>query len=645
MNNYDQIIKFDISLLKDLLDIDNEPIRIHHHLLPIVKSYSRDQEVEAQTLNALQQNANEWVAQIQTILQNEYTGENIKDYQIKSGEYQDKLQKVMERLRSADFQTVFEILKQRKRFHNFHVIESQVLDRLDSVRKIHFVLKDFPIDQILQATTIRDLNTALSNCFAHLLRKLKLKFILEKWIIEQLDREITKKLTLLLGDVLRVDYFKFLEMNDQTSSIFESWDENYQEFITLVRDNSRKEGQRFVPFRIDLTSTKIKIRMNFFANFRKDHQVIAESLEAKSVRNAIEPFAKIDAFDDNLEKWNAAEKNYLDKIAIVEADVISELKAELKLASTTHQMYLIFKKNQKLLSRPAIRGALMEYQIKLVESVFTEVANLHEIYSVGSKNNLELSASRDIPELAGKIMFARNIEHRLKRLMEKIKEINFDSWSTSVQNQKLIELEKRLLILVDTTSVLKTFVDAQMKNQPINGFVLIATKRSALGKARIAVNFDPDKVTCFKNVKALTDLGLSLPLSIQTGAKDARRLYPFVISLENSLRIYSKISESIEGSRIDILCASVSSCIQRHLYDNITLKWDTLLALSYSESRPKVITKLAELSTKIESDAQQCKIADEIIFGMIEKLGSCAYERREFDTLLSGIQKEVLFVN
>ena len=76
--------------------------------------YHADQNIELQDLNALQQNANEWVTEVQKMVQVDWTGVDIKDYQSKASNYQDKLQKVIEKLKSNEFQTVFEILKQRK---------------------------------------------------------------------------------------------------------------------------------------------------------------------------------------------------------------------------------------------------------------------------------------------------------------------------------------------------------------------------------------------------------------------------------------------------------------------------------------------------------------------------------------------------
>ena len=636
INSFDQVIKFDLSLLKDLLEIENEPIRIHHHLQKIVLEYHADQNIELQDLNALQQNANEWVTEVQKMVQVDWTGVDIKDYQSKASNYQDKLQKVIEKLKSNEFQTVFEILKQRKRFHNFQILETQVLDQLESVKKIHFVLKDFPIDQILQAENIQDLISAMDTCYKHLLRKLKLKFTLERWIIEQLDAEVTKRLKVLLADILCMDFPTFEAAAVKWTTLFECWDENYQDFITLVRDNSRKESQRFVPLRIDFQHSKFKIRLDFLHLFRKQHQEMIECLGSFEIVAAYEPFKSIYPFDDDLTAWNMTEAIYLEKIGNIEVERINSLKSELEKATTTNQMFATFKAHQKILSRPRIRGALIEYQIKLIESVYVEVVELNDLFLSSSKSCFQLAATRDIPEVSAKIMWAKNAEHKLQRLMGKVKDVVGSEWTSSLQAQKLFEQEQRLLNLVNTKAIFKAFVDKELKRPALSGNVFVIS--GSVKSPNIGVNFDFDRTESFKDVKALFDLGFNLPLSIQNNAKDAKRVYPYVVSLKNSLKLFVTACQSLENSRISVLCSATNMAVQKLLSDNILCKWESLLAMSYSDVKPKLVESLQQFVTKLCNEIELAKRVDSEICELVDALATCEFGFETMQRIINEIQ-------
>lgn len=62
---------------------------------------------------------------------------------------------------------------------------------------------------------------------------------------------------------------------------------------------------------------------------------------------------------------------------------------------------------------------------------------------------------------------------------------------------------------------------------------------------RLAVNFLPDIITLSKEVRNLKWLGFRVPLTIVNKAHQADQLYPFAISLIESVRTYERTCEKV----------------------------------------------------------------------------------------------------
>lgn len=88
-------------------------------------------------------------------------------------------------------------------------------------------------------------------------------------------------------------------------------------------------------------------------------------------------------------------------------------------------MFRVFSKFNPLFFRPRIRAAIAQFQAHLIKHVREAVQMLQEKFT----ERYELSEARvtatlrDIPPVAGKILWARQIERQLRLLMQRMEDV------------------------------------------------------------------------------------------------------------------------------------------------------------------------------------------------------------------------------
>ena len=90
----------------------------------------------------------------------------------------------------------------------------------------------------------------------------------------------------------------------------------------------------------------------------------------------------------------------------------------------------------------------------------------------------------------------------------------------------------------------------QQRNLGVSGRIFtIDTQRSRTGGRgnvlRLRVNFLPEIITLAKEVRNLKILNFRVPLAIVNKAHQANQLYPFAVSLIESIRTYERTLEKV----------------------------------------------------------------------------------------------------
>ena len=132
-------------------------------------------------------------------------------------------------------------------------------------------------------------------------------------------------------------------------------------------------------------------------------------------------------------------KRYEERIDRVETRITARLRDQLGTAKNAAEMFRIFSRFNALFVRPHIRGAIREYQTQLIQRVKDDIEALHEKFKIQYPQSkaFKMSGVRDLPPVAGSIIWARQIDRQLSAYMRRVEDVLGRGWENHVDGQKL----------------------------------------------------------------------------------------------------------------------------------------------------------------------------------------------------------------
>ena len=175
-----------------------------------------------------------------------------------------------------------------------------------------------------------------------------------------------------------------------------------------------------------------------------------------------------------------------------------------------------------------------------------------------------MSQMRDLPPIAGAIIWARQIERQLQTYMKRVEDVLGKGWEHYAEGQKLQSESNAFRKKLDTYPVFQAWLqDISRRNMGVDGR-LFEIVRLRGGGFQLAVNFDPQIITLFKEVRNLLWLNFQVPHATSNLAKDAKRVYPHAVSLMETVRTYGQTLDLVENnSGIEWLVAEYRNESQR----------------------------------------------------------------------------------
>jgi hypothetical protein len=190
-----------------------------------------------------------------------------------------------------------------------------------------------------------------------------------------------------------------------------------------------------------------------------------------------------------------------------------------------------------------------------------------------------MAQMRDFPPIAGAILWARQIERQLLAYMKRVEDVLGRGWELYAEGQKLQSESAAFRRKLDTRPVFDAWMhDINRRDMGIGGrlFEIVRIRQggtpgqtpgAASGggtSVQLAVNFDPQIITLFKEVRHLLWLGFQVPHAITNMAKDAKRVYPHAVSLMETVRTYGQTLDLVEKNNgIEWLVAEYRNEAQR----------------------------------------------------------------------------------
>ncbi|ETN45168.1 uncharacterized protein HMPREF1541_10045 [Cyphellophora europaea CBS 101466] len=664
---------------------------------------------DSKVLNSVQSQVNSWVKSIQGMTK------LVKDSECGSAaqeinfwlSLESALSRVEKSLQSPGVVLTLDILNNGKRFQAGISLkdDTNLATAQATVHNYNVLMRDFPLDELSSATTLAKIQEALGQIFSHINKKLRVSanypvkraLKLVEGISEDLNTQIHR---VLRGKpLLSLNYEAFMEVVRLADAIWTTWDDAVREFTTVARELIRKRNTEFVPIKITPRHLQTQERLKYVRTFRRNHEQLARTIttvlgpksateslsrpsssdgvaileeigdvdavqEVADAYNAIRDVEVLDTSETGTEIWVQAELQYTERTSRVENSIIARLRDRLATAKTANEMFRVFAKFNALLVRPKVRGAIGEYQTQLLDNVKNDIAALHERYKgqYGGSETQMMAQLRDIPPVAGSILWVRQIEAQLNSYMKKVEAVLGQDWTLHTDGEKLAAESDMFRKKLTTRPIYEAWLaDVQRRNLQISGRLFsIARARGASGALELGVNFDNHVISLFKEVRNLTWLNFQIPHAISNVSKEAQRVYPFALSLMESVTAYISITRTISGmSDVSQLLTGYEKDVQMLFSRGIPLRWESFVHIydmpaqksigdagsaAVVRSDSKHVQYVRDLSAAVAVLQSKTWTLQEIsnnITLALNEMKTCDYSLKAFETQVDAIQNGV----
>lgn len=163
--------------------------------------------------------------------------------------------------------------------------------------------------------------------------------------------------------------------------------------------------------------------------------------------------------------------------------------------------------------------------------------------------------------------------------MKRVEDVLGKDWENHVEGLKLKQDCDSFRAKLNTQEIFDNWAcKVQQRNLGMSGRIFtIETSRGRTGNMlKLKVNFLPEIITLSKEVRNLKWLSFRVPLAIVNKAHQANQLYPFAISLIESVRTYERTCEKVEERiSISLLVAGLKKEVQALVTEGIALVWES----------------------------------------------------------------------
>ncbi|CAM9128550.1 unnamed protein product [Discosporangium mesarthrocarpum] len=509
-------------------------------------------------------------------------------------------------LRSPGVEVTRALLNQGKRFLAVMALDTAtgLKDAVDIAADTNAFLRTFPLEPLLAAQSPKDVGAALLPVFNHFKQKYKhsQRYNPERaaQLLESISHAFAQQLAMCLGlqgdkRLMSMDYKDFALLMEDSEKAFAIWKKaraypEYTLFESFFSDQckrrikGRSHGSTLVSGHSLLNSLSwehppLSARLKEVAAFRLQHErmrgVVGDVLkdeDSSALQEVDEAYARLPGSDvldlspEGSRRWADARAAYDRRVDGLEARVSALLEGRLRTARTAEEMFRVFAKFNPLFVRPRIRTAISQFQQDLIGHVKESVTTLQDKF----RHRYEVSEAktygslRDIPPVAGKILWAQQMERQLRLLTARLSNVLGDGWESHVDGRPLKAVCDELLRNLDTNRIYRQWRDewtAHNDEIPHDHMLLKASPPYRKGHLALAINFDDKTTQLFKEVRHLQYLGLLYDegevgvhkSKIRRMASKAETRYPTALALQGILRTYAQTSRAFITSETELL--------------------------------------------------------------------------------------------
>ncbi|CAB3408082.1 unnamed protein product [Caenorhabditis bovis] len=675
--------------LQHNIDIPEINLVINPHIAAAIEKASKEGRrakiedlgdlVEDSTfLNSLQAGCNRWVKEIRKVTQLERdasSGTSLQEMTFWLN-LERALQKILQKRESEEVTLTLEALKCGKRFHATVGFDSDtgLKQKLAVVADYNTLMKDFPLNELVSAADVPKLQQAILGIFVHLKKLRSTKYPLQRALrlVEAISRDLNSQLLKVLSSLrlMHIPIGEFNEIMSQCSALFGKWDDEYDKFIALLRDINKKkrDDPAKLSWKVNAVHKRLEQRLTQIAQFRKQHEQFRTVIErvlrpvgtpssrikddflmSESMDNEKSPDEQVDIAYEHLKNvefldvdsnaWELAYRKYEDQIGIVETAITSHLKCQLESSKNSNEMFSIFSRYNALFIRPRIRGAIYEYQTRLINRVKDDINQLQERFTKArGEKRVKIMQTSGIPPFSAKIIWIKQFERQLQLYMKRVEDVLGKQWENHVDGRQLKADGDNFKAKLNTQPMFDEWVEkVQAQNYQLPSKIMLVERVQVDGKVKLQlkVNYHPDSFMLYKEVTHLKLMGFRVPLRIVNATHQAYQMYPSATALIEAIRTFDAVNSALASVKgVDSLLASYKKDIQQQLLEGAALTWDSYKIEQYQLRLTETVNAYQEREEELLNVVRKLN-AD------MNALKTCHYDHATFENLLSSIQKGV----
>ncbi len=125
---------------------------------------------------------------------------------------------------------------------------------MEKVQKYNQLMREFPLDEMLSATSLPKVEVTIGQIFNHLNKKLRIcNYPIRRALplVEAISGELQEVMHRLLPgtELVELDYEEFRRVTKMTDDIFRAWDDSVKEFTNVAREVTRRRNEKFIPIK------------------------------------------------------------------------------------------------------------------------------------------------------------------------------------------------------------------------------------------------------------------------------------------------------------------------------------------------------------------------------------------------------------
>jgi len=584
------------------------------------------------------------------------------------------LESIKRQVESPFIELTFSILHQANKFSVRFGFDAgtSLSPRIEEVRNIMNLMKDFPIDALLTAPSMAAIGASLKALLTHMNRIKTIEhysYNRTVRLMQAVSRDLTKKLTGLLSqrNIMKGSFADCAPSINEAVELLEDFQGDKRDFLSDLQSSKKRKSKRReknLP-KQSMAHEPLLTRLKAFKLLRTDHSKfysIIKSVLSKdaSLGNSVKMLEQLDeAYSQLCEadvldisesgktKWDDHMKWYHNKFDQVEATITSKLREVLGATQTANEMFRIFSKFNALLVRPRVKGAIQQFQKQLLDQVSADIARLQAKFTAQFQGSEEskMSALRDLPPISGSIVWARQIERQLNNYLRRVEHVLGSNWATHPAGVKLKNTGDMFKSHLNADKIFKIWWENIQKRgkESHSGFDysqqilhVVADRRQRSSGFELRVQFDPQIIKLFKEVRNLDHLGYGgkIPLSVRVESLQAKEKYPEAMSLQETLRTFNRCNASIQPSIRPLLAdrmIDIQSTIEWSFKRKICWEMDKSFLEDY-------VTKLHNNVMSLHDQLGEIQDRASNVEELVQQLKTCSYSHSAFSEILTELQ-------